>query len=116
MRSIGEGRQLVDHTGTTFNEVAASTAKANSLAGEIAVASDEQAQGIRQLNQAVSEMDGVVQSGAANAEESAAAAEELSAMAAEMENIVAELLLLTDGGKDRPSSPGTKDAGLPTVF
>jgi methyl-accepting chemotaxis protein len=47
--------------------------KVSQLVEEIAAASQEQARGIEQLNQAVAQMDKVVQQNAANAEESASA-------------------------------------------
>ncbi|MBW1721195.1 MAG: hypothetical protein JRJ78_03935 [Deltaproteobacteria bacterium] len=47
------------------------------LVAEIAEASDKQAKGIEQLNNAVAEIDKVVQRTAASAEESASAAEEM---------------------------------------
>lgn len=47
------------------------TSKVGELVGEIAFASNEQAQGIEQINAAVSEMDQVTQQNAATAEESA---------------------------------------------
>jgi methyl-accepting chemotaxis protein len=56
--------------------------------GEISGASGEQAQGIDQVNRAVSEMDKVVQKNAASAEESAAAAEELKGQAQCLEEYV----------------------------
>jgi methyl-accepting chemotaxis protein len=46
-----------------------SAVKVGELVSEIAAASDEQAQGIEQINRAVSEMDKVVQQVAANAED-----------------------------------------------
>jgi len=64
------------------------------LVGEIAGASREQAQGIGQLNQAITLMDSAVQANAATAQESASAAEELNGMAVEMEAQVHELLAL----------------------
>jgi hypothetical protein len=67
------------------------------LVGEIASASLEQSQGIEQVNAAVTQMDKVTQSNAANAEESASAAEELSAQAESMRQAVEELLALVEG-------------------
>ncbi len=61
------------------------------LVVEIATASNEQNQGIGQLNTAVSQMDKVTQSNASTAEESAAAAEELNAQAVSMQGSVADL-------------------------
>ena len=49
------------------------------------------------MNTAVSQMDKVTQSNAANAEESASAAEELNAQAEAMREAVGELLRLVDG-------------------
>jgi len=92
VKKIGEGAGLVTITSDAFAEVSASTAKAAALVGEIAVASGEQAQGLLQLNQAMNEMDTVVQRNAVNAEESAAAAQHLNSMAMEMEVSVAELV------------------------
>jgi len=74
------------------------------LIAEVASASREQTQGITQINTAVSQMDKVTQSNAANAEESAAAAEELNAQGATMKDSVSELLHLV-GASGQSSEP-----------
>ena len=61
------------------------------LIAEVATASEEQSQGISQVNVAVTQMDKVTQANAANAEESASASEELSSQAVELNNLVDEL-------------------------
>ncbi len=71
--------------------------KVASLIAEIAAASKEQAQGIDQVNTAVSEMDKVVQQNAANAEESSSAAEELSGQAQELNAMVSDLTSIMTG-------------------
>jgi methyl-accepting chemotaxis protein len=71
--------------------------KVTQLIGEIAAASNEQAQGLSQISKAVSEMDKVVQQNAANAEESASASEELNAQAMQMKDSVADLLAVIGG-------------------
>jgi methyl-accepting chemotaxis protein len=68
--------------------------KVTQLIGEIAAASNEQAQGISHISKAVAEMDKVVQQNAADAEESASAAEELNAQAMTMKELVGELTML----------------------
>jgi methyl-accepting chemotaxis protein len=73
------------------------SSKVATLIAEIAAASKEQAQGIEQVNTAVSEMDKVVQQNAANAEESSSAAEELSSQAQELSAMVTELVALVGG-------------------
>ncbi|MDH5681433.1 MAG: hypothetical protein OEZ36_07595, partial [Spirochaetota bacterium] len=62
------------------------------LIDELAKASKEQADGISQITETVSNMDKVVQGNAASSEESAAAAEEMSSQAMGMMAIVEELV------------------------
>lgn len=95
---INQGSELVHKTQTDFNEVAASAEKVAALVSEIATASTEQSRGIEEVNQAISQMDGVVQRSAANAEEGASASEELSAQAAQMKEAVDDLVGLVKGG------------------
>jgi methyl-accepting chemotaxis protein/carbonic anhydrase len=69
----------------------------DSLVGEIATASQEQTQGIGQVNMAVSQMDKVTQGSASNAEETAAAAEELNAQALSLQESAANLQRMVGG-------------------
>ena len=91
VKKVKDGSDLVTSTNEAFQEVAQNATKVGELVGEISAASNEQAQGIEQVNKAVSEMDKVVQGAAANAEESASAAEEMNAQAEQMRSIVNEL-------------------------
>ncbi len=91
IKNIKEGHELVTQTQGAFQDVATSAHKVADLVGEIAEASREQAQGIGQINTAVTEMDKTVQNNAASAEESASAAEELSGQARSLKDMVAEL-------------------------
>ncbi|MEN6485106.1 MAG: methyl-accepting chemotaxis protein [Syntrophobacteraceae bacterium] len=99
VKRVKEGSELVEKTDKEFRELAASVGKSSELAGEISAASHEQAQGIEQVNRAVSDMEKVVQQNSANAEETAAASEEMSAQAERMKEYVAELKSLVDGSK-----------------
>ncbi len=78
--------------------------KVTELITEIAAASNEQAQGIEQINTAITQMDKVVQNSAATAEESASASEELAAQAENMKDIVTDLTRLVSGSKERRST------------
>jgi len=97
VKKIIEGTALVKTTNDAFKDVACSTTKVGELVGEITTASTEQAQGIEQVNIAVSEMDKITQQNAANAEESASASEELNAQAEEMKSFVHELSAAVGG-------------------
>ncbi len=88
---IQGGAGLVETTNKAFNEISAATVKVSDLVGEIAAASNEQAQGVEQINRAITEMDKVVQNNAATAEESASASEEMNAQAEEMKAFVEHL-------------------------
>ncbi|MEW5725012.1 MAG: methyl-accepting chemotaxis protein [Thermodesulfobacteriota bacterium] len=94
---INRGAELVRSTDEAFSEVTRNSAKVAELVGEIAAASQEQAQGIQQVNQAMSQMDTVTQKNAANAEETASASEELNAQAASMLEIVNSLATMVGG-------------------
>ena len=102
VKKIKDGSDLVARTNEAFSEVAVSSSKVGELVGEIAAASQEQAQGIDQINKAVAEMDKVTQQTAANAEESASASEEMNAQAAQMKQISVTLGNIIGG-----SSSGT---------
>ena len=105
VKKVKDGPQLVNKTNEAFSEVARSAAKVGELVAEIAAASNEQAQGIDQINKAVAEMDKVVQQNAANAEESAAASEELNAQAEQMKSYVQDLVGVV-GGSGRNGAGG----------
>ena len=110
---VTNGSNLVSKTNEAFQEVSKSTGKVGELVGEIAAASQEQAQGIDQVNQAVNQMDQVIQSNAANAEESASASEEMNAQAENMRDVVNDLVKLVmgmskangDGNHQKPLLP-----------
>jgi len=91
------GSQLVDQSNQDFKGVAEGSRRVAGLVEEIASASDEQAQGFEQVNNALGLIDKVTQSNAANAEECAAASQELSAQAVTMESLVHELVALVEG-------------------
>lgn len=97
VKKVKDGGNLVATTNDAFTQVAESSAKVGELVGEIAAASNEQAQGIGQVNSAVTEMDKIVQQNSANAEESASASEEMNAQAEQMRGFVQDLIALVGG-------------------
>ena len=88
---IKTSSELVVNTDEAFGKVRESSTKVGELVGEIAAASKEQAQGIGQVNQALTDMDKITQENAATAEESAAATEELKGQTSSMLNLISEL-------------------------
>ncbi len=98
IQKVESGSVLVTTTSNAFGEVAGDVAKIGDLIAEITAASNEQAEGISQINKAMAAMDQIVQSIASNAEETASASEEMNAQANQMEEVVVDLSNLIGGG------------------
>jgi methyl-accepting chemotaxis protein len=112
VKKIKDGSNLVIKTNEAFAEVSVSSSKIGELVGEIAAASQEQAQGIDQINKAVAEMDKVTQQTAANAEESASASEEMNAQAEQMKHISSELLNIIGGSANGAGNRNRADVQM----
>jgi methyl-accepting chemotaxis protein len=78
---VRTGQAQVNESGRTIEEVVIAVRRLTDLMGEISSASQEQHQGIEQVNQAVVQMDEVTQQNAALVEEAAAAASALQEQA-----------------------------------
>ncbi len=98
---IGNSIQRAKGGTDAIRAIVGGVTKVTAIVSGIATASEEQAQGVDQLNSAVSQMDHVTQQNAANAEESSAAAEEMSAQATTTKALVDELLVLIRGQEGR---------------
>jgi methyl-accepting chemotaxis protein/methyl-accepting chemotaxis protein-1 (serine sensor receptor) len=92
------GRVKVDQVSVAIRAITADSSKIKVLVDEISLGSVEQSSGIDQISRAITQMEQVTQSSAANAEESAAAAEELNAQAEAMKDVVETLRAMVDGG------------------
>ncbi len=110
VKEVKDGSEIASRTNGAFQEVATTASKVGELLGEIAAASKEQAQGMSQLNVAVSEIDQVTQQNAANAEESASASEEMNAQAEQMKFIVGDLSTIVGENRAVGSGNGNKRA------
>jgi len=78
------GSAIADRTAKALHEIVVGATKVTDLVGEIAAASNEQANGITQINQGLSQIDQVTQQNTASAEQGAAASEELSSQAVQL--------------------------------
>lgn len=108
-RKVREGSGLVGRTHETFSEVANRVVRIGKLASEMVAATTEQATGVELVNRAVSEMDGIVQQSAPNAEENASASEEMSTQAEHMRSFAGELGCLVEGTRRTISSRKGED-------
>ena len=103
------GVEISGKVATSLQEIVAKARQVDSLVAEISQASQEQSQGIGQVLGAVTQMDKVVQAGAARAEEGAAVAQELSAQSVFLQKAVEDLGLAVGGRQvsppARPAAP-----------
>jgi methyl-accepting chemotaxis protein len=86
---VEQGTALVDQAGETMSEIVSSIKRVTDIMGEISAASTEQASGVVQVAEAVTQMDQATQQNSALVEESAAAAESLRTQAQQLVEAVA---------------------------
>ncbi len=96
-----KGVEVAGKVRQSLAEITDNTKKVYEFLAEISAASQEQVQGVEQVNRAVQQIESVTQQNAASAEESASAAEELSAQAINMNQIVSELSKLVNGSEKK---------------
>jgi len=75
---VKTGSVLANQTGETLNTIQDSVTQVTDMIKGIAKATEEQTEGVSQVNQAISQIDGVTQQNAALVEQTSAAAESLS--------------------------------------
>jgi len=99
--------QISSQVGAAFNEIVLNVRQVDDLTAQVFAASQEQKQGLEQMNKAVMEIDKVTQSNAAAAQEGAANAQKLNAQAETMTHSLDELLLLLSGTSSQQSKHRT---------
>lgn len=81
IKKVDDGTKIATTTAAALNQIVDDVAKVSGIVENIAIASNEQAIGISQINQGIMQVSEVVQMNSATSEESAAASEELSSQA-----------------------------------
>ncbi len=93
VKEINKGNSVATVTAEVLDSVAVGIRKATDLVGEIASASGEQAQGVRQINIGLEQIDAVTMQNTSNAEETASATEEMKNQANELQDLVSRFEL-----------------------
>ncbi len=93
IKKVETGSKIADQTALQLSNIVNGVEQAASLVSEIAVASNEQATGIAQVNSGIDQLSQVVQTNSATAEEAAAASEELSSQAELLTSMVSQFKL-----------------------
>jgi len=99
VRRARDGVSAAEEVGKNLGFIVGGVTEVTTLIDGIAKASEEQAQGVDQVNTAVAQMDKVTQQNAAAAEECASASEELSAQSVTVRGMVDDLVRLVEGGQ-----------------
>jgi len=90
---VEDGSKLVNSSGSILGEIVENISKVSTLVGDIATAAKEQAQGIEQVNNAVTQLDEVTQWNAALVEEAAAASKSMDDQTHILEDLVTQFRL-----------------------
>ena len=108
-RKVADGSRLVNESGETLEQIVSGVKKVTDIVGEIAEASRDQANGIDEVNKAISVMDELTQQNAALVEQAAAASESLGEQADDLNQMMSFFSL--DGSSNVSLQPAA--AGPP---
>jgi methyl-accepting chemotaxis protein len=101
---VGSGAVLVKDAGATMGEIVASVQRVSDIIGEVTAASNEQSQGIADVNQSIVQLDQMTQQNAALVEQAAAAAGSMESQAGNLQHAVERFRLGTVA--PAPRAPG----------
>ena len=99
-----EGTQVAAAVGQSLGTIVTDVSHVSELIGGIAKASEEQAEGVQQVNSALSQMNKVTQENAAAAGESSSVAEQLGDQARTVREMVNELVAIVSGAREKRTS------------
>jgi len=109
VQKVDAGERLVGEAGATMQEIVQGIGRVTDIMAEIASASAEQSTGIEQVNEAITQMDGVTQQNAALVEEAAAASAALQEQATTLAQLVSVFNL---GQEDAPRPDASRSLTL----
>lgn len=98
IKKVNDGTRIATETASALNKIVDNISKVTNLVSDIAVASNEQANAIAQINQGIMQVSDVIQTNSATSEESAAASEELASQAERLKEQVERFTLKKETG------------------
>ncbi|HQF08329.1 MAG TPA: methyl-accepting chemotaxis protein, partial [Spirochaetota bacterium] len=108
---VEKSTELVNRTGISLTEITEAAKTSAQIINEIAAASQEQKQGINQINNAIAEMDTMTQQNASLVEETASASEEMANQAQDLLDMV-QKFKIRDQLKDETYSKKHREVHL----
>jgi len=110
-KKVESGYKLVEASGDALQQIISSVKRVTDFVSEIAAASREQSTGINQVNKAVTQMDQVTQTNAAQTEELSGTAEELSHQGNKLLEVVSEFHIADNLSTSRQSPSHSSTRG-----
>ncbi|MEO1576470.1 MAG: methyl-accepting chemotaxis protein, partial [Pseudomonadota bacterium] len=101
-RKVAHGSRLVNNSGDVLDRIVERVHSVSSIVGEIAAASQDQSEGIHNVNTAISRMDDMTQQNSAMVQQAAAASKAMGAQA----NKLAQLIEFFDDNHAAPAATG----------
>jgi methyl-accepting chemotaxis protein len=101
VKKTEHGTEIAGTAAAALEKIVAEITRVTDLIGDMAMSSQEQAEGIIQVNQGLAQIDSVTQQNTATSEENAAVAEELSSQAAGLQALIAQFKLKQDKSSAR---------------
>ena len=123
VNKVKDGTQLVTESGDELKIIVESVSQLTDLVGQIAIATDEQAVGIEQINHALVHMDSVTQQNAAMVQVAASTSRKMSDQANELSSHIGSFTSTNDGDSNtrtkalamQPSPGEQPPANLPSA-
>ncbi|MDR4474134.1 MAG: methyl-accepting chemotaxis protein [Nitrospira sp.] len=117
IQRVSDGSELVNQSGKTLEEIVSSVKRVTDIIAEITAASQEQAQGIDQVNKAIMQMDETTQQNAALVEETTSASQSMKDQARELMSQMDVFVVNASEGHapGRTAVPSARTAGKPAV-
>jgi len=102
---IHSGSQLAEQAGSTMRDIVASVQQVTHMVNDITIASNEQRQGIEEVNRAISQMDQVTQQNARMVEHAQGTANKLHEQAGHLNHAVGVFKTERQPSQRRPARP-----------
>ncbi|MBA5875029.1 MAG: PAS domain S-box protein [Nitrospira sp. CR1.2] len=107
IQRVTDGSELVNQSGKTLEEIVSSVKRVTDIIAEITAASQEQAQGIDQVNKAIMQMDETTQQNAALVEETTSASQSMKDQAKELMSQM-EMFIVNSAAEHAPVRSSTQ--------
>ena len=109
----GSSVKMAEKAGKLLDEMVPSIKKTSDLVQEIAAASQEQSQGVGQINGAMGQLNSATQQNASASEELAATAEEMGGQAGQLQQLMSFFKINQEGSGSKGSRPTPRAATAP---